>query len=446
MFTKLITFWERLHGTFWFLPTIMVILAIILAAAMIYLDQRIPLDEQDIFDWLGTTSAEGARSFLSTVAGSMISVAGVTFSITLVALSQTSSQYGPRLIANFLRNRGNQIVLGTFIATFVYCMLVLRTIRGTDEFAFVPHIAVTIGMVLTILSVGVLVYFIHHISTSLRAETIVTNIGHDLEAGIARLFPEQETRNTFEHELRNDDDIPDDLDENAAVVESLQSGYVQTINYERLEHIASEHDLLIRLTCRAGQFMVKEDTLARVWPQDRLTDEISTAILEAFMMGSQRLQLQDVEFAIHQLVEVAVRSLSSGINDPFTAIACIDQLSTTLAEFAERYIPAGYHYDESGRLRVVRNVLTFHGVINTAFDKLRRYGRSHVDVTIRLLESLAIISARVRNHTQADAIIQQAEMIMRGAENAIPEPNDRRLIEARYEQVKTLLHNKGLAG
>ncbi len=188
MFTKLITFWERLHGTFWFLPTIMVILAIILAATMIYLDQRIPLDEQDIFDWLGTNSAEGARSFLSTVAGSMISVAGVTFSITLVALSQTSSQYGPRLITNFLRNRGNQIVLGTFIATFVYCMLVLRTIRGTEEFAFVPHIAVTIGMVLAILSVGVLVFFIHHISTSLQAETIVTNIGHDLEASIARLL------------------------------------------------------------------------------------------------------------------------------------------------------------------------------------------------------------------------------------------------------------------
>lgn len=374
MITRIATFWERLRGTFWFLPAILIVTAVLLSFAMIELDQRISFEDRDDLRWFGTTSPEGARSFLSTVAGSMISVAGVTFSITLVALSQTSSQYGPRLISNFLRDRGNQIVLGTFIATFVYCLLVSRTIRGTDEFAFVPSISMMVGMGLALLSVGVLVYFIHHISVSLQAEHIISVIKHDLERAIERLYPDEGSANSFEHQLRDAGDLPDDFDDKASAITSSKSGYVQAIDYDSLEKTAVEHDLVMRLSCRAGNFIAKDDDLLAVWPQDRLSDDVNEHIHDAFILGSQRLHGQDIEFAIHQLVEIAVRSLSTGINDPFTAIACIDQLSSSLGDLAERTIPGGYHYDDDGRLRVIRNVVSFSGLVNIAFNKIAATG------------------------------------------------------------------------
>lgn len=442
MITRLGTFWERLRENFWFLPAIMILIAIALSVLIVGFDQRISFQQGETLHWIGTISPEGARSFLSTVAGSMISVAGVTFSITLVALAQTSSQYGPRLTSNFLRDRGNQIVLGTFVATFVYCILVLRTIRGTEELAFVPHIAVLVGVVLTVASVGVFVYFIHHISTSLKAENIIADIGHELDRAIARLFPEESSLEAYEHELRDEHDIPDNFEEQAIAIKASQSGYVQAIDYDHLEETAVENDLLLQLSCRAGNFIAKGDIIVRAWSDEQIDDDLTKSIGKAFITGSRRLQSQDIEYAIYQLVEVAVRSLSPSVNDPFTAVACIDQISASLAELAERKIPEGYYYDEAEKLRLVRDAITFTGILEAAFNKIRRYGRSNVDVVIRLLEALAIIAVRVHTSEQKEAVITQAHMIRRASEDNIPEPNDLEAIEARYRLVLNALETE----
>ena len=191
MKTKLINLWEALHTSFWFLPALMTFAAIGLSFATIALDWVVQesLLKRVALVWIG--GIEGARQLLSTIAGSMITVAGVVFSITIVVLALASSQFGPRLLRNFMRDRGNQVVLGTFIATFTYCLLVLRSIHGGDGTPFVPYISVSLGIALALVSVAVLIYFIHHVSVIIQAPTVIAMVAAELEDGIERLFPEK---------------------------------------------------------------------------------------------------------------------------------------------------------------------------------------------------------------------------------------------------------------
>ena len=439
MNTKIQAIWHSFRNSFWFLPTVMVLITVVLSIVIVRLDQVLPFEYQNVFIWFRRTSPEGARTFLSTVAGSMISLAGVTFSITIVALAQTSSQYGPRLLANFISDRGNQIVLGTFVSNFVYCLLILRTIRSIDEASFVPQVSVTFAILLTIVSVGVLIYFIHHISTSLQAEHIIAEIGHDLENAIDRLAQDETSTQVYERELRNSDDIPENFEDQAQTVSSTQSGYMQTVDYDSLKNIAIEHDLLLRLFKRAGDFVVKADELLAVLPGDQVSEDLSEQLNDAFVTGSQRISGQDVELAIHQLVEVAVRALSPGINDPFTAVNVINQLTASLSELAERSIPGGFHYDKDGNLRVIEEAVTFGKLIKASFDRIRQYGRTNVDVMIRLLEALTIIAGRAQTSEQKHALERQVEMIMRAGDETVPEPNDRDDLQQRYSMFKRVI-------
>ena len=182
--TRLRAAWETIRTTYWAVPSVMALTALALSVGMIQLDRTLTPKLLGTLSWVYTGGPEGARAVLSTIAGSMITVAGVTFSITIVALTLASQQFGPRLLRSFLRDLGNQIVLGTFVSTFVYCLLVLRTVRGNDDAQFVPHLAVTLGVVLAMLSLGVLIFFIHHVSTSIQASQIIASVAADLEASI----------------------------------------------------------------------------------------------------------------------------------------------------------------------------------------------------------------------------------------------------------------------
>ena len=183
--------WDSLRSSFWFVPATMAACAVALALASVSLDEAVTYEWIKAQGWAYTGGAEGASLVLSTIAGSMITITGVVFSMTLVALSLASSQLGPRLLRNFMRDRMNQVVLGTFVATFVYCLVVLRTIRRADEVLFVPHISVTFGVLLALVGLGVLIYFIHHVSVSIQADEVVARVGKELMAEIDRLFPEE---------------------------------------------------------------------------------------------------------------------------------------------------------------------------------------------------------------------------------------------------------------
>jgi uncharacterized membrane protein len=429
--------WDDLRTSFWFLPTLMVVAAVLLSLVTIHLD-RVSGAQNWIatLGWTYTRGPEGSRALLSTVAGSMMTIASVTFSITVVALQLASSQFGPRLLRNFMRDRGNQIALGTFIATFTYCLLVLRTVNGSENEPFVPHIAVTVGLLLALTSLGVLIYFIHHTAEAIQAENVIANVGRELDRQLDRLYPEEIGDSALPAETSVEKpQIPESFERESLPVVSSCAGYLQAIDTNRLLKLASDCNGLVWIGRRPGRFFVEGAELARVWPADRLDDDLADSIRSAFLIGPRRTRTQDPEFVIDQLVEVGVRALSPGVNDPFTAIACIDRLGEALVILAGRSIPSPYRLDEEGHLRVVTDLSTTTGIVNACFDLLRQAGRASTAVSFRLLETIAEVARHTQNPAFREALQRQADAIIRGCRDTLPDPDDRQEAEHRYEQV-----------
>lgn len=429
-FSKLL---DSLHSSFWFIPTLMVVLAIGLSLITIGIDQTLETDIIGNLGWAYALGPNGSRAILSAIAGSMVTVATTAFSITIVALQLASSQFGPRLLRNFMQDTGSQIVLGTFIATFVYSLMVLRTINGVAENEFVPHIAVTGGIGLAIASIGVLIYFIHHSATSIQVDHVISKVGDELDELIDRLFPNQVGRGASKHRAEPlSSDIPANFDREATAIPATSSNYVQAIDTDQLMQIATGADILLQLQRRPGDFVIKGSPLVLAYPAQSGSKKLVQQINDAFVLGSQRTDQQDIEFSINQLVEIAVRALSPGINDPFTAIRCIDQLSAALCHLAHKESPSAYRYDEQDQLRVITEPLTFADVTDAAFNQIRQYGQTSVAVTMRLLEAIAIIAPFT--HTQADraALLRHVNMIERGSQEGITEELDRQDVKERY--------------
>lgn len=424
-------FWDSLHSSFWFIPTLMVVSAIGLSFVTIAIDQHQETDIISDLGWAYSLGPNGSRAILSAIASSMVSVATTAFSITIVALQLASSQFGPRLLRNFMQDTGNQVVLGTFIATFVYSLMVLRTINGVEENEFVPHLAVTIGIGLAIASVGVLIYFIHHAASSIQVDQVIKRVGDELDGAINRLFPEKLGRGKSRHEI-DPAEILSNFERDACPIWASKSGYIQAINDEQLMQTATKHHLLLQLQQRPGRFVVQGSELVQVFPGAQVNKLLSAEINDAFVFSSQRTEQQDVEFSINQLVEIAVRALSPGINDPFTAIRCIDQLNVALCQLTQREIPSPYRYDNDHQLRLIVEPIAFADVLDASFNQIRQYGQSSVAVTIRLLEAIATIASFTPRPADRSALRRHAEMIERGSQEGISEELDRKDVQERY--------------
>ncbi|MBN1399839.1 MAG: DUF2254 domain-containing protein [Anaerolineae bacterium] len=442
MRVKIAHTWGTLRNSFWFLPLELSVMTALLSLGMVALDRYADWDTVYILSWFYRGSPDGARAILSTIGGSMIGVAGTVFSITIAVLSFASSTFGARLLRNFMRDRGNQLVLGTFVATFLYCLLVLRAVRGADEGAFVPHLSVTMGILLAIASLGALIYFIHHISESIQAGKVIADVGHDLMAAIDAFFPERVERSM----PAEDGGVATTLSQmmlDAAPIPARQSGYVQAVNAGHLLQLAMHHDLRLSLHHRPGDFVIEGHALAHVSPADRLTPRLIGDVNDDFILGPERTPTQGVEFALNQLVEIALRALSPSINDPFTAMACIDWLGAGLFQVSERQTPSPYHHDRAGYVRLFTRPVTFAGLVDTAFGQIRQAARSNVAVIDRLLETLAVLISHVRKEEQRQALLIQAEAAYRGLLATGLEACDEKDIERRFLAVQQAAHDVG---
>lgn len=406
---------------------------------MVTLDEERKHERIELPNGIYKGGPEGARAVLSTVAGSMISVTGITFSITIVALTLASSQFGPRLLRNFMRDTGNQFVLGVFLATFVYCLMVLRRVQGTEESMFVPHLSVTIGIILALGSLAVLIYFIHHVAQSIQAESVIAAVGRDLDTAIEESFPELIGKGVPADGNQKPIDFPPESREEATV-RSVRSGYIQAIESDGLLRVAIDHDLVVRLNYKPGDYVFNGSPLVQVWSPSKMDDKVGEKIRNVFILGNHRSGEQDPEYAAHQLVEIAIRALSPGINDTFTAINCIDRLGASLSVLAGRVMPSGCRYDEKSNLRVVTDVDTFRGILNAAFDQIRQNGRGNAAVTIRLLEIIREISFHIRLASHRSSLLRQAEMIERGSKT-LPEQEDREDVRRMFEEAKRSLQS-----
>jgi uncharacterized membrane protein len=434
--TLIFKYWDRVSSSLWFIPTIMASGAVALAFVVVALDRPVTLWLVESRGWAFTGGAEGANAVLVVIAGSMITIAGVVFSMTLVALSLASSQLGPRLLRNFMRDSTTQVVLGTFVATFLYCLIVILTIRRAEEFAFVPHLSVSLAVLLAIVSVGVLIYFIHHVTVLMQANEMVARVSTELFAGIDRLFPEHIGRGAPRvSSTPPDASFLENFAREARPVVAAGDGYLQYIDTDALMAMAMQEDIVIRLERRPGQYVVDGCPLMFVWPGDKVTDSLTSRINSAYALGSQRTINQDLEFAVTQLVEIAVRALSPGVNDPFTAIACVDRLGSALCRLAVRDMPSPYRHDREDKLRVIVHAATLPDISDAAFNEIRQYGRTSAAITIRLLETIAVIAGFTSRPEDRAALLRHAGMIARGARVGLPEEDDRRSVDERYQAV-----------
>ncbi len=387
---------------------------------------------------------EGAMTLLSTIAGSMITIAGVVFSITIVALTLASGQFGPRLLGNFMRDRGNQIVLGTFVATFLYCLLVLRTIHLNLENEYTPYWGTIVGLLLAICSLGVLIYFMHHIAVSIQAPNLVAAVYAELEEDLTRLFPEHLGREGPNKGNRDQiQQIMTRMEKEGNDIKAEVSGYLQAIENNSLVEIAREQNGVILLHYRPGHFIIKGASLAKIVADGSIDTSVSPRINKQMICGTHRTQEQDIEFSVLQLVEVAVRALSPGINDPFTCIHCIDHLSAILCQLAQRKFPSPYRYDNEGVLRIIALPVTFEGVLNAAFHQIRQHGKGNVAIIICMLEGLGRIGESVERDEDREAIHRHVEMLQRGSRESIQEKNDLEAVENRCRQVMSVLSDGG---
>ena len=426
---RLIKIRDRLAESFWFLPAVIAGFAAAGALGLVTLDHSLGSDWIRDLGWIWSGGAQGARSVLAVVAGSVMTVVSIVFSLTITTLAQTSSHYGPRVLRNFTSDRGVQFTLGTFIATFVYCLLVLRTVRSVEEAIFVPYIAVNVGVLLALASLGVLIYFIHHVSQSIQAENLIAAVGRDFQEALPVLFPERIG------ETAGAEPAPDDAHwEHARQVEADENGYMQRVDDGRLMALATRHDLQIKLEKRPGEFVTKGICLLRISPEANATDEIQRALRGCFNLGEHRTPHQDALHSLQQLVEIAAHALSPGINEPFTALTCIDWLGASLRGAAGRDQPAAERRDEQGLVRVVALPVTFEEMVKTSFDQIRNYGAGSPAVLTTLVSTLASLLPHVRRPAERAALIRQARLIAEDAgqiKNALE-----------HAQLKAFLHEK----
>lgn len=472
MKARLLAWWDELRSSYWFLPSIMTVGAIVLSFAVTRLDAAVGSDWIREVPWLYANKPEGARTLLSTVAGSMIGVAGVTFSITIASVVYASGQYGPRLLVHFMDDRGNQITLGTFIATFIYCLLVLRTIRSADEPSdgvspgaglddlapsFVPNLAVLAAVLLTLASIAVFIYFIHHVPESIHVSNVVARVGRELRRRIDSLFPEAPppTSDTAgddggDPEAAGDGGgSRDGPGSRKAFIDSLDGpdgpeceelvanspGYVQGIDHDALLDLAVARDLVLRIDRRPGAFVSRGDALASAWPADRLDDEDRRRVRFAFAWGRHRTGRQDVLFLVNELVEIAARALSPGVNDPFTAMSCLDWLGDALKHVGNRDVPDADRYDADGSVRVLAEAIRYEELVDHAFGQLRPYVAADRNAALHALATLGDLSRRVDRPERLYELRRQADSLLEAAEENLTVTADREALRGRHRTV-----------
>jgi len=426
--------WRAIRSTYWFVPSVMALAAILLGVVMIWVDARTGSSWIEGLGWYQQVRADGAREVLSTIAGSMITVAGVVFSITIVALSYASSQYGPRVLTNFMTDRGNTVTLGTFIATFLYCLVVLRTIRGGDD-DFVPQYAVIVAMLLAVCSIGVLIYFIHHVLESIHINNVVARIGKRLVDDTQRRFPALVGEGGY---------APDPaaavlrLGLDAERLPSGATGYIQAIDSERLLQLATRNDVLIRLRYRPGDFVLCGRALADVAPAERWDGECLAELRDCFTLGDKRTPDADLMFLVSELVEIAARALSPGINDPMTAVTCLDWLGAGGAQFALRKLPAGVRVDQDGQPRLIAQPDDFPTFVRHAFGRLRPYAAGDGLAALHFLRVIGELAASCRLPKQIDALRNESTRFAEQAALALDGPTGR-AVAGRVAELETLL-------
>jgi len=326
------------------------------------------------------------------------------------------------------------VVLGSYIATYLYCLIVLIAIKATEDYTFIPSISILLAIFSAIINIILLIIFIHQIATSIQADKVVAEISNFISNQVETLFPE---RMGDEKEEKENVDYKKAQSSypNQICIQSPKNGYLQYIDGESLMKAVSNYDAMFELNYRPGAFMVKGMDIGLVFSNRILKEKEIDNILSNFVIGETKTAQQDLEFSIHQMVEIAARALSPEVNNPFTAIACFDNLTATLSYLVQAKFPSKYRYDKDEKLRIIGDTLDFVGVLDASFNQIRQFSAGSPAVIIRMMESLNVIKGFTIENDHKKAVIRHAEMVFRLGKDTISEKNDLEDLRTRAKKI-----------
>lgn len=424
----------HLRTQLWIVPGLMVALAAFLAWALLRHGDELAIAGRD-FWWLYSGDASTARDLLSSFLAGMMTMTSLVVSITFVILTLAANQLGPRLITTFVSDREIQGVLGLFLGTILYVVLVLRTLDDTLGRAAVPHLAVSGASALTILCLFALLFYIHKVSRAIVADNVVEGVARELRRELAEMLPAR-------------DEIPEPPPEPVARRHERRigvgcCGYLQVVRYRALLVLARKHDALIEVRVRAGHYLLAGGDHVRVHSDEPLPDGVDEEIRRGFIVGTQRTPAQDPEYGIRQLVEIGLRALSPGINDPHTAISVVDRLGAVLEEVFLRALQLRTILDEEGRLRVLADRTDAQGLVDAAFNSLRRAAIDHPEILIAIADTLAKLARGVRGEEERAALLHQLHKLAETADLARLGPSDRHVVAERIAGARAAYRESG---
>jgi uncharacterized membrane protein len=432
---------DRIRHSLWFVPAVWTILSAAAALSLIWLSDVIDPDGQGL-PLIFSAGADGARAMLQAIAGSIITVAGVIFSVTIIALQLTSTQFSPRVLRNVMSDRGNQMVLGVFVGTFTYTLLVLRSIKaenGGEE--FVPAFAVTGALLLTLVAVAMLIFFIHHISSRIQVTSILASVAEETLSALedlVRWWSSEEERAWSPARADVPVTVPPSgaipttwIDSDERVVMGRGSGYLQLVDLEALVDAAREADGRIRLLVPPGAWVQADAPLAAFRPSGGGSPDLDTVaghLDEALSLAHERTLQQDVGFGIQQIGDIAAKALSPGVNDPTTALNAIDRLVQVLVAIGRADDPPRAFVDADGAVRLEVPFPDFDELVRLAFEGIRHFGAETPTVVVHLARGLSILrSLPAHRHP---VLREQARLLADGASAIALEADRRRALEA----------------
>lgn len=395
--------WDRLTVSFWFAPALMALGAVLLAWAIYWLDGLIPNEALAGSRFVLAGTASDMRASLLNVAGTVLTTAGIVFTLLTLPLSTVVAQYGSRLLRLYLRDRTTQFVLGMFVATFVYCIAAALSIPTADVEPAAPQLTATVGLYLMLATFASLILLVQHISTMLQAPNIAAAAGAQLAEVVhaeirGDVTSGDEVKGELEaHFVPDSRGVPGTPAERESYpVRARSTGYIQFIDPDITSTLARERDLVIRLLHKPGHYVVPDTVLALVWPADRVDEGFEKLMRRAFQIGNGRTPTQDLAYAVNQLTEMAVRAMSPAINDPFTAMTCLDHLGRGLREFVRQGERSIDYYDRDGRLRLLLEPVTFGELLSAAFDMLRHASCDNAWVLLHMLEVIDVVGREAK--------------------------------------------------
>lgn len=412
VFSRLKNIYYDLQTTFWFIPLIVTLFGLILAEAMMHIDRRFSLGLGRIIGASYLLEADAARALLASIAATTVTLVGIVFSITFVTLVLASQQYGPRILENFTRDPQSRFMVGLFLATFVYCTVVAGAIREFESEFTIPQVAVFVGLVLGLSCVIALIYYIHHLANSIRSGSIIKRVANDLHSMVDHLYPEDIG---FEPPVGY---RPPVLEHGQQLL-AQENGFFQNVIGEDLIRVARSYNVILELEYCPGEFVLAGTPLVTAYGRIDDVAALQREVQEAFDLGRDRTVEQDARFAFDKLVETAVRSLSPGINDPMTAMMCLDRLAEGLIYLAQHQSGQPYRFDAEGQFRlIVHRPVTFVEMVHVAFTQIRRYGKNDLEVMLHILKLLRRIGIQARTEEEQQALRLQAELVRQQCEAA----------------------------